>query len=116
LGTQNASSYHAHVHELAIVLVLKDSAGGRVVGHIDIGPAVIIEIRGQYAESIKPGSLLDPGTLGHIRERTITVVVIQNVGVRSQTRRPAGAHDALVEARSRFWDRGSSQIATAVAG
>ena len=42
--------------------------------------------------------------------------MIQNVGVPSQTRRSAGDHDALVEARSRFWDRGGSQIETDVVG
>src|SRR5207302_5948548 len=74
------------------------------------------EIRGQYAESIKPSSLLDPGTLRYIRESAIAIVVVQNVGITCQPRRSAGDHDSLVEARSRFRDRGGSQIETDVVG
>ena len=51
VGAEDAAGFHADVHELAVVVVLIERAGGGVVGDVDVGPAIVVEVGGEHAES-----------------------------------------------------------------
>ena len=53
--------------------------GLRIVGHVDVGPSVLIQIGNDDPESPARESA-DPRLDAHIRERAIAVVAIQHVG------------------------------------
>src|SRR6185312_8202092 len=43
---QNTSGFDAYIFELSVLLVLIESAGGGIVGHIDVRPAIVVVISG----------------------------------------------------------------------
>ncbi len=103
--TQRAPRFDRDVLKLSVLLVLIKRARGRIVRHINIGPAIIVEIRGQHAQAVGPVRFENSRRLGNIGERPVTVVVIENVLPALQPRRPASHHHALVQARTRFRHR-----------
>ena len=63
-----------------------------------------------------PFALRIPDCLGNVGERSISVVVIQNILAALQSRRPAGDHHAFVEARTGFGHGRRGQIEIDVVG
>ena len=47
--------------ERAVVVVVKQQARGRIAGDIDVGPSVVVEIRGHGGEPIAASTLPMPG-------------------------------------------------------
>ena len=70
------------VHERAVVVIDPELVGGRVVGDVEIEPAVAVQIIGDNAE---PGAVGagDPGRFGDVGEMAVTVVPIQTIGCRA---------------------------------
>ena len=60
IGAERATGFHGDVHELAVLLVLVEGAGRGIVGYIDVGPAVIVEVGGEHAEPEGSISLQNP--------------------------------------------------------
>src|SRR5258708_6251002 len=98
---------HAHTCLFAAVFVvgdarlraylLKELSGNIVVvkiwrgiaGYVDVGPAVVVKIRNQRAETV---ATLRPGDMNLVRdigEISAAVVLIQRYGFRRQSARPA---------------------------
>ena len=116
IRAQHASSLHPDVHKLPIFLVLIQRARRGIVRHVDVRPAVIVEVRSQHAERKRSVSLRDSCTLRNIAEGTVTVIVIQNVLATDKPGRSASHHHAFIEARARLGHGRSGQIQIDVVG
>ncbi len=95
------------VGERAIVVVVKQHAGLRVHRHINIGPAIVVEIIRDGCDGISRARLQDSGLLGDIRKSSVAVVVIENVGVARQATRAAHGGNSLPLALRRILFRRS---------
>ena len=100
----------------AVVQVLVQGAGGGIVGHIDVGPAIVIEVGGEHAETEVAVGLQDAGLRAHVGEGAVAVVVVEDVGVAVETGRSAGDHHAFVETRAGLRHRRGLQVHVDVVG
>ena len=73
--------WHGDFLERSVVLVVEQEVLGLVVGDVDIGVAVAVEIGGGDAHGAAL-ELGDAGLLADIGERAVAVVVKQHVGLR----------------------------------
>ena len=67
-----------HIGECSVVIVAIQEALHGIVGDVDVRPPVAIEIGERHAERLALG-VGDPGFPGHVGERAVAVVVIQQV-------------------------------------
>ena len=116
VGAERASRLNRDILEFSVLLILVERAGGRIVGDINIGPTVVVEIRGEDAQSVRAVRIENARRFGNIGERTIAVVVIQNVLSARQSRRSARHHHTFIKARTGFRHRRSCQIEINVIG
>ncbi len=116
VGTEGATGLERDVDELAVLLVLVKRAGGGVIGHVDVGPAIVVEVRREHAESVGSVRFENPGRFGDVGEGAVAVVVVEDVVVALQSGRSAGNHDGLVETRARFRHRRGLEIHVNVVG
>src|SRR6185437_12426181 len=93
VGAEGASRQDPDVLKFAVLCVLIKQSGAGIVGHVDIGQAVVVEVGGQHSQTIGAVGLQDSGDFRNIRERTISVVVIQNVLAAVQSGRAARHHN-----------------------
>ncbi len=116
IRAQSASCFDCDVLKFPVLLVLVERAGGGIVGDINIGPAIVVEICSQHSEAVGAAGAENSRRVGNVGERAIAVVVIQNVFAALQSRRSARHHYALVKARARFRHGRSRQIEIDVVG
>ena len=64
VGAEYATGFHGNVYEFAILLVLVKRAGGGIVGDVDVGPAVVVEIGRQHAQPEGAVGLQIPDAFG----------------------------------------------------
>ena len=88
-----------------VVIVLVQRRRGRIVGHVNIRPPVVVEIENRHAQPERARRLQNPRLLRHVGERAVSVVVEQNVLSALQSRRTASHRQSLVLARTRFGQR-----------
>ncbi len=86
------------VFEGAILLVLVVGCRRRVVGDIDVGPAIVVEIRYRNAEAVGADGVPHAGLLGDIGKGAVAVVVVQDVFAAIEARRTARDLHAFVGA------------------
>ena len=86
VGDSADSSFFA---ECAVVIVQEQEAGRRIAGHIDVRPAIVIEIDSQDSQSIASFCLADSRRIADIRERTVSVVSIEPMLAVRKSSRPA---------------------------
>ena len=110
VGAQGATGFERDVDELAIFLVLVEGAGGGVVGNVDVGPAVVVEIGGEHAKTIGAICAENPRDPRDVGEGSVAVVVIQDVFAAIQSRWAARYDHALVETRTRLWHGRGCQV------
>src|SRR5690349_11049713 len=79
IRTQRGSRGDGNIFELSVLEILIQSARGGIVRNINIWPAIIIEVCYQDAEPIGPVVFSNAARFRHICERSVSVVVIQNV-------------------------------------
>ena len=84
-----------NIGERSVVIVVEQDAGLRVHRHINIRPAIVIEIIGDRGNRIARAGLENAGFLRDIGKRSVAVVVIKNVGVAGQSARAAHHRDAF---------------------
>src|SRR5215469_7699273 len=116
IRTESHSCQNGNIFKFSVFAVLIESAGGRVIGDINVRPAIVIEVGHQYSQAVGPRGCSDAAGFRDISEGAVAVVVIKDVAATFQTRRPASYHDALVEARSGFRHRSCFQIQINVVG
>ena len=116
VGAERATGFQRDVHEFSVFLVLIKSAGGGIVGHVNIGPAIIIKIGGQDAQAEGSVGLKNSGGSRNIGESAVAVVVIKNIFATLEPRRAACDHHAFIEARARFRHRRGRQVHIDIVG
>ena len=94
VGAVAPAGFDGDVLERAVVLVLIERAGGGIVGHVDIGPAVVVEVGDEHAQAVGAGGLQNAGFLGDIGERAVAVVVEENIFAAIQS--PGGPHATII--------------------
>src|SRR5580693_3272264 len=92
VSAESAARLNGNVFEFAVLLILVQGAGSRVVGYINVRPSIIIKISNQHPETVSATGTRDSGRLGNVREGTIPVVVVENILPPIQPRRTAGDH------------------------
>src|SRR5207253_5292363 len=93
------------------MVVAIECAGGRVASHIDIGPAIIVVIKGGGCHRITTLDLGDARAGGNICEGAVSVVVQEEVGVCRQPFRAAVDRDSLPGTVGAFtWLRSVGEI------
>ena len=80
------------------MLVAVEKIGPCVVGHVQIGPAIVIVITPHDAESIPVPGIVNPGFLGDLLKRTIAAVVEKQVAFALHTPRATLHQNSLVAA------------------
>ena len=73
------AALHAFFAKRAIVIVHEQQTGSGVARHVDIRPAVLIQIGGDYSHAIGTGGLRDARLSTDVGERSIPVIAIQGV-------------------------------------
>src|SRR3989441_4273970 len=116
VGREGAAGFDGDIGERAVPFVLIERAGLRVVGDVNVGPAVVVEIGGEDAEAESAVGLQDAGGFGDVGEGAVAVVVIEDVFAAGQAGRAAGDHDAFVEAGARFGNGRGSEVEINVIG
>ena len=81
--------------ERAVVFVVEQDAGLGIDRHIDIRPAIVIEIVGDGGDGIARAGLQDARLFRNIGERPVAVVVVEDVHAARQAARAAHHRDAL---------------------
>src|SRR2546425_10566760 len=116
VGREGAAGLDGDVRERAVLFVLIERAGLRVVGDVDVGPAVVVEIGGENAEAEGAVGLQNTRGFGDIGEGAIAVVVIEDIFAARQAGRAAGDHDAFVEAGAGFGNGRRGEVEVNVIG
>src|ERR1035438_507759 len=71
------ASLHGGFGEGAIAVVVKEQAGRGIAGDINIGPAVIFKVAGEYGEAEIGIGLCDSRSLAYVGESAVAVVVVE---------------------------------------
>ena len=74
--SERRAGIERHLFERSVMAVVKEKVLGLVVGHVDIGIAVAVEIGGRHAHGA-PFVFGDPGLLADVDEPAVTVIVEQ---------------------------------------
>src|SRR6185369_2550550 len=107
---QSATRLNADLFEGSVLQVLVEQTRLRIVRHVNVWPTIVVEVSHQHSKPKRSRHVRDARLLGNISERSIAVVVIQDVLIALQSWRTARDHDALVQARTRFRHRRSLQV------
>ena len=70
---------------------MEEQRGARVVGHVDVGPAVVVVVEHEGGEAEGRRGLQDTSALRHVRERAVRVAVVEDV--RRAPQSGGAAHD-----------------------
>jgi hypothetical protein len=81
--------------ECAIAAVAVEEAGSLVARDTDVGPAVVVEVGGDYAEAETPAGGENAGFFGDIGERAVVVVAVEDIAGHWESARAAGDGHAL---------------------
>src|SRR6201987_1819328 len=68
-----------HLRESSVMIVVVEKAGGRIAGHVDVRPAIVVKICRHRCESVTTGRFCDSGFLRDVGERPVAVVVVERV-------------------------------------
>ena len=79
---------HSYIRKCAVVIVVKKNARLRIDRHINIRPAVIVEIVGNGRNGIARAWFQDAGFFGNVGKSSVAVVVIQKISVSRKAARP----------------------------
>src|SRR6202162_2768339 len=99
---QGTPRFHGDVFQRSILFFVIESAGSRVISHVNIRPTVIIKIGSEHAQSISPVRAKDSSGLGNVGKRAVATVVVKNIFPALQPRRSARYQHTFIKARPRF--------------
>src|SRR4029078_7329758 len=83
-------------YERAVLLVDVEEVGGGVVGDVEIGPAIVVEVEPRDAQGEVAARIGHAGLLRHVGELAVAVVVEEEIAFTLQAARPALHRDAAV--------------------
>jgi hypothetical protein len=116
LGGERRSGLNGYVAKGSVLLIEIQRRGRRIVGNIDIGPAVVVQVGGSDAQAISPHRRPHTGLLTYIGKGSVAVVVVENISTAGQSRRTARHKNSLVSAWSVFRFRSGLQIEVDIVG
>jgi hypothetical protein len=58
---------------------LVEGAGRGVIGDINIGPTVVVEVGGEHSKAVGAVGVGDAGSFRNIGERAVAIVVVEDV-------------------------------------
>ena len=116
VGGVGYAGFDGDVFEGAVFLVLVEGGGGGVVGNVDVGPAVTIEVGHSDGEGVGADGVEDAGFRTDVGEGTVAVVAVEDVFAALQARRAAGDLDAFVGAAGGLGERGRLDVEVDVVG
>jgi len=102
VSVQRHSAFQPDIRKRSVVIVAQQETRRRIAGNIEVGPAIVVEIRRYRGQRIASLRLDEPRRRRHVRECFIPVVAIEFQPARRQTARPAGNRHSLPVARGRF--------------
>src|SRR5439155_26496087 len=88
LGVVGGAREQALLLERAVSAIEPEQVGGAIVGHVEVEPAVAVEVGGDDTQA-GPERLRDAGRLGDVREAAATVVAEETSGNGAVSRRAA---------------------------
>src|ERR1700722_10727922 len=100
LGRKRGTAFNGYVTKGPILLIQVERCRRGIIGDVDIGPAVVVEVGSRHAEAVGANRRPHTGFLTHVGKGAVAVVVIEQILSSGQTRRPAGDEDPLVGAGS----------------
>jgi hypothetical protein len=112
----SAAGVAGNVLELSIFQILVEGASRGIVGDINIGPTVVVEVGGEHSKAVGAVGVGDAGSFRNIGEGAITMVVEENILAAVQAWRTAGHHHAFVQARAGFRNGSGGQVHIDVVG
>src|SRR5260370_40284746 len=77
--THGRPGQEAHFLEMALAFIAIVEAWRRIVGHEEVQPSVAIEVRPDRAQAVATVRVVHAGFLGYVRERTVPVVVEEQI-------------------------------------
>src|SRR5215472_1312397 len=110
------AGFNGDIGERAVVIVAVKRRRRGVVGDVDIGPGVVVEVANQNTEAIGARRFEDAGFLADVGERAVAVVVKQDILRPLQAWGTAGHQDAFVHTRPGFGQRSGFGIEVDVVG
>ena len=96
VGAHGRARLETDVGELAVAVVAIEILRRRVVGDVDVGAALVVEVGPQYAQAVVAARIVNAGGLGNIGEGAVAVVVIERVARAAQSARSALHVDAAI--------------------
>ena len=84
--TQGCAGFQAYFSERTVLVVAEEKIRGGVIGHINIGPAIVVQIAENNTEPIIAG-VVNAGLFGHIAEHAVAIVVQKHVRLAAQPTR-----------------------------
>ena len=116
VGRVGDAGFDGHIFERAVLLILVEGGGGGVVGDVDVGPAVVVEVGDADAERIGADGVPHAGFFADVGEGAVAVVVIEDVFAALQAGRAAGHLDAFVGAAGGFGSGRGLEVEVDVVG
>ena len=107
VAAQRRARDQSLLDERPVFPVSEQQVRHRVVGHVDVRPAIVIEIGEDHAEAVV-ARIDDAGRGGDVAERAVAVVAVEHVGVPGEPLRAAedvGRHEPAVGRRAARGDR-----------
>jgi len=98
------------------VLVLIERAGGGVVGNVNVGPAVVVEVGGEDTEAVGAVGAEDSSEFGNVGEGAVAVVAKENIFSADEAGRAASDHYAFIQAGAGLGDGCGGEIHVDVIG
>ncbi len=92
LRVDGDAAQEADALEPAVPAVVVEEVGGRVVGHEEVDPAVVVVVGGEDAEAVAPRRVREAVGVGGFHEGAVAAVLEEQVGFAGQ---PRGAHHHL---------------------
>ena len=102
VGRVGDAGLDGDVFEGAVLLVLVEGGGGGVVGDVDVGPAIVVEVGDADAEAIGADGVEDARFFGDVGEGAVAIVVVEDVFTTLQAGWAAGDLNAFVGAAGGF--------------
>ena len=93
---------HGDVGKGAVVIVVVEDAGGAVTGNIDVGPAIVVVVKGGNAEGVMPVGLIDVSFGGDVFKFAGAEIAIKDIFRPGQSARPAHDRNAFPHAGGPF--------------
>src|SRR5262249_35717060 len=90
IRSKRDSRFDSGVGEGSIMIVLEEGRRAGIVGHVDVGPTIVVEIAHKNTQTVGAFFAKNAGLLGHVGERSVAIIVEENVFTTYETRRATG--------------------------